>query len=634
MFFCNLVADSFLDQLRHESSQGTPELGDLTHDARAEVGIFLGGHHEYGLDARLHLAVHQRHLQLELVVTHRANPPQHRVGVFLDTVGDQQALKNIDGHIVELGGHRLQHVFALFHVEQSFVLVEVAGNRHNEPVEELAATMDQVQVAVRNRVERSGIDGDDILQETSERREFMPDDFIPGCAQRQSRKENAAEGPREEGPAARCLLAPGGWFGSRMRCGFCIGRRGLRLVLHRDQAERLAYVGLDLRGDVLVFLQELLGVLPALADAFALVAEPRTRLLHQVSSDRQVEQVAFARDTFAIHHVELGFAERRCGLVLHDFYPGARAHHLVAILDGANSADIDAHRRVKLQRAPAGCGFRVAEHHANFFTDLVDEYQAGVRLGDDGGEFAQRLRHQAGLQANMTVAHFPVEFGLGHQGGHRVNDQHVDGAGTHQSLGDLQRLFAIIGLRDQQVVHIDAQLGRVDGVEGVLGIHEGGHASLLLRFANHLQRDGGFARRLRPEDLDHAPAREAADAQRRVKRNGSGGDHGDGDDRTLAPQLHDGAFAELLFDLRHGQVDGPAFFRSFVCHECRSLAARSRRSRNPGGPLEIKCDGSVRQAPWKNWSFAIRGAWGPDAELYIRLNRKSEEIANLCARKY
>jgi hypothetical protein len=34
----------------------------------------------------------------------------------------------------------------------------------------------------------------------------------------------------------------------------------------------------------------------------------------------------------------------------------------------------------------------------------------------------------------------------------------------------------------------------------------------------------------------------------------------------------------LLFDLRHGQVDGPSFFSFFVRHKCRSLAAPSRRS--------------------------------------------------------
>ena len=67
---------------------------------------------------------------------------------------------------------------------------------------------------------------------------------------------------------------------------------------------------------------------------------------------------------------------------------------------------------------------------------------------------------------------------------------------------------------------------------------------------NHLQRDGRLARRFRPEDLDHAAAGEAADAQRGVERNGAGGDDGDRDNRPLAPQLHDGALTELLFDLR------------------------------------------------------------------------------------
>src|ERR1019366_1315072 len=89
------------------------------------------------------------------------------VGILLDTVGDQQTLKNIDGDVVELGRHRRQHLFALFRAEQGFAFVEVGCNRHDEPVEELGTAMDQVQVSVRNWVERSGINGDDILQETS-----------------------------------------------------------------------------------------------------------------------------------------------------------------------------------------------------------------------------------------------------------------------------------------------------------------------------------------------------------------------------------------------------------------------------------------------------------------------------------
>ena len=33
-----------------------------------------------------------------------------------------------------------------------------------------------------------------------------------------------------------------------------------------------------------------------------------------------------------------------------------------------------------------------------------------------------------------------------------------------------------------------------------------------------------------------------------------------------AAQTHDRALAELFFDLRNSQIDGPCFFRSFVRH--------------------------------------------------------------------
>ena len=97
----------------------------------------------------------------------------------------------------------------------------------------------------------------------------------------------------------------------------------------------------------------------------------------------------------------------------------------------------------------------------------------------------------------------------------------------------------------------------------MLGIDKGRHAAGLLGLRNHLQRNGGFAGRFRSEDFDHAPAREAAHAQRCVERNGAGGNHGNGYD-FLRAQPHDGALAKLLFDLRKRQID---CFCSFVSHK-------------------------------------------------------------------
>ena len=98
-------------------------------------------------------------------------------------------------------------------------------------------------------------------------------------------------------------------------------------------------------------------------------------------------------------------------------------------------------------------------------------------LDDGAGELAQRLRHQAGLEADVAVAHLAFDFGLGDEGGDRVDDDDVDGVGADQQLADLQRLLAGVGLRDEQVVEVHAQPLGPGGVERVLGVDERGDAA-------------------------------------------------------------------------------------------------------------------------------------------------------------
>jgi len=59
----------------------------------------------------------------------------------------------------------------------------------------------------------------------------------------------------------------------------------------------------------------------------------------------------------------------------------------------------------------AGGGLGAAEHHADLHADLVDEDDHAVGLLDGGGELAQRLAHQAGLQAGQRIAHLAFDFG-------------------------------------------------------------------------------------------------------------------------------------------------------------------------------------------------------------------------------
>jgi hypothetical protein len=70
----------------------------------------------------------------------------------------------------------------------------------------------------------------------------------------------------------------------------------------------------------------------------------------------------------------------------------------------------------------------------------------------------------------------------------------------------------------------------------VLGVHEGRHAARLLRLGNDLQRQRRLARRLRPEDFDHAAAGHAADAERVVDADGAGRDGFDRGDRPFWPR--------------------------------------------------------------------------------------------------
>jgi hypothetical protein len=166
------------------------------------------------------------------------------------------------------------------------------------------------------------------------------------------------------------------------------------------------------------------------------------------------------------------------------------------------------------------------------------------------------LAHQSGLQAGQRIAHLAFEFGLGRERRHRVDDDQVHRAGAHQRIDDLQGLFTGVRLRDQQFLQVHAELLGVVDVERVLGIDERADAADLLHLGRHLQRERGLAGRFRAVDLDHATARQAADAQRDVQAQRAGGHDLDVLDHLACAQAHDRALAELLLDLGQGGLQG------------------------------------------------------------------------------
>src|SRR5205085_5919061 len=135
-------------------------------------------------------------------------------------------------------------------------------------------------------------------------------------------------------------------------------------------------------------LEERAGVFLALADALTVAAVPRTRFLDELRIDAHVDQLALARDAFAVEDFGNDLLERRRQLVLDDLDAGLVADDLFALLDRADATDVQAHRRVELQRVAAGGGLGIlARHHdADLVAQLVDEDDQRVGALDVAGE--------------------------------------------------------------------------------------------------------------------------------------------------------------------------------------------------------------------------------------------------------
>jgi hypothetical protein len=127
---------------------------------------------------------------------------------------------------------------------------------------------------------------------------------------------------------------------------------------------------------------------------------------------------------------------------------------------------------------------------------------------------------------------------------------------AHQHVGDLERLLAVVGLRDEQLVDVHAEVLGVQRVHGVLRVDERADAAELLGLGDDVVDQRRLPGGLRAEDLDDAAAWTAADPERDVQRQGSGGDGLDLHLGALVAHAHDGALAELALDLRERALEG------------------------------------------------------------------------------
>ncbi len=127
----------------------------------------------------------------------------------------------------------------------------------------------------------------------------------------------------------------------------------------------------------------------------------------------------------------------------------------------------------------------------------------------------------------------------------------------------------------------------------MLGVDEAGGAASLLHLGHHVQGQSGLARAFRTVDLDDAPARQAADAERHVEAQRTGGDGLDLDDLALLPEFHHRALAEGPVDLGERRFESALLIAVFLTHEAQH---RLRHWKRPSYPILPKAPASVRRA--------------------------------------
>ena len=78
-------------------------------------------------------------------------------------------------------------------------------------------------------------------------------------------------------------------------------------------------------------------------------------------------------------------------LVLNYFHTGVVSNHLTTLLQCFHTAYIHTDRCIEFQRTSTGCSFRIAKHHSNLLTKLVDKDHHAVGLADNSCQFTECL---------------------------------------------------------------------------------------------------------------------------------------------------------------------------------------------------------------------------------------------------
>ena len=159
------------------------------------------------------------------------------------------------------------------------------------------------------------------------------------------------------------------------------------------------------------------------------------------------------------------------------------------------------------------------------------------------------------METDILVAHLPFELRLGSEGGHGVDDEHVDSAGIDELLRNIEGLFAVVGLSDPEVIDIDTEFLGIETVEGMLGVDDGADAPLLLGLGDDVDRERGLTGGLRSVDFSDTATRQTSDSEGEVESDGSCG-NGLHVGHFIISETHQGSGAEILLKMLQGHTEG------------------------------------------------------------------------------
>ena len=129
---------------------------DFLYNARAKKGVGVLGHHKNCFDLLVQFTIHQGELKFKFKVRNSAKAANDSLGGAAGNVVHQEAIEGVrfDGGQVLYGA--ADHFHAFLQSEEG-VFALAFGNGHDDSVEEFCGALEDVQMAVGERVKTARV---------------------------------------------------------------------------------------------------------------------------------------------------------------------------------------------------------------------------------------------------------------------------------------------------------------------------------------------------------------------------------------------------------------------------------------------------------------------------------------------